>query len=176
VSDRLTDPDGQGAEPEPEPLTATVAGSDADRQDAAGEWLDSRSAMLRLGIAERTLHRRVARGELRKRSRADGRLEVWVPSVEHRRASDAVTDPDRQAEQAERALALVERVNLAVGQQVAPLLDLVERQQGTIREQAEELGRLRQRLADLEARPDPAPPDSATVDVSPPPRPWWRFW
>jgi chromosome segregation ATPase len=163
-------------------MTATETVSDSDRQAEAGEWLDTRAAMLRLGISERTLHRRLGRGELRKRGRPGGRIEVWAPLPAGRSATEPNADIDRQAEQAERALALVERVNLAVSEQVAPLLAMVERQQSTIRDQAEELGKLRQQVTDLERRltgTDPLTVGDGQGGSPPEPmtrRPWWRFW
>ena len=105
-------------------------------------------------------------------------------------------------EQAERALALVERVNLAVNEQVRPLIDLVERQQAQLLEQAEELGRLRSENAALQARQTMADEMAARLQAQAPKaeptasadpiattpvfedyqsqdpvvRPWWRRW
>lgn len=141
-----------------------------DRQ-IEGEWVDARTGMLRLNIVERTLHRHIASGKLQKRFRQNGQIEGWIAAESAVPSSDSETDTDRQ-EQAERALALVERPNLAVNQQVEPLLRELRAANETIREQAEELGRQR---AELVARTPPViesdndrHPDSASA-----PR-WWQ--
>jgi hypothetical protein len=156
---------------------------DASGQPAepdAGEWLPVPEALRRLGIAERTLYRRLSRGYTQKRTGLGGRLEVWVAQTP---ATGATPDTSghQQEEQAGRALALVERFNLAVNQQVAPLLAMLNDRDATIRDQAEELGRLRQQVQDLEAR---RMRQDVTGDASghpphpseSPPRPWWAFW
>jgi hypothetical protein len=150
-------------------MTVSDAETVVDRQPE-GEWVDARTAMLRLNIAERTLHRRIASGKLQKRFRQNGQIEVWIAAEPQVSSSDSETDTDRQ-DQAERALALVERVNLAVNQQVTPLLELVERQQEMIREQAERLGRL---SADLELARASLTLSDKKSDTDR--QPWWRRW
>ena len=155
--------------------------TDSDRQ-AAGVWLPLRDAAARLGLSERTLHRRIRTGKLKKRATLSGRLEVWVPgptdapaSVGRPSVADGLSDADGRAE---RQLAAIERFNAAVSQQVGPLVDLVERQQRTIAEQAEELGRLRAELARLTVADRMADSDGRAEFANrlADPHPWWAFW
>ena len=127
--------------------------------------------MLRLNIAERTLHRRIASGKLQKRFRQNGQIEVWIAAEPRGSPTDNESDTDRQ-EQAERALALVERVNLAVNQQVEPLLRELRAANETIREQTEELGRLRTELATRTPTAIVSDNDSH-LDLAPV-RTWWQ--
>jgi hypothetical protein len=111
----------------------------------------------------------------------DGRLEVWVPLTGGPPEADSESAPDGQAVQAERALVIVDRFNLAVNQQVAPLLeridgllDRLDSRELTIREQAEELGKLRQQVDDLQRRLTET--DRASAPDGQPSAPWWRRW
>jgi hypothetical protein len=146
-------------------MTVSDVETVTDRQ-LEGEWVDARTALLRLNIAERTLDRRIASGKLQKRFRQNGQIEVWIAAEPAVSVSDNESDTDRQ-DQAERALALVERVNLAVNQQVEPLLRELRTANETIREQAEEPGQLR---AELLARTPPV------IESDTDRQPWWRRW
>jgi hypothetical protein len=144
-------------------MTDILTDTDSTEQPAAaGEWLDTRAAYTRLGISERTLYRRIASRRYLKRDKGNGTIEVWIPADEPQVGPDSVIDTDGQA-QAERSLALVERVNLAVSHQVGPLLELVRDQQERLGELERENGRLQAELAAVTAdRHDP--------------KPWWRRW
>jgi hypothetical protein len=158
---------------------------DSQRHDAdtqAGEWAALPDAMRRLSVSQRTLFRRIARGQLQRRTGPSGRVEVWVPLTDGSAASDDSQRQDGQAEQIERGLALIERFNVAVREQVAPLVLMVKEQQAINSAQAEELGRLRERVATLEhqlslavtAPSENVPIISSGNGVTP--RPWWQFW
>jgi hypothetical protein len=54
-------------------MQATVT---ATGDDGQGVWLSPRVAQLSLGVGERALFRRIQRGHLQRRQRADGRVEV----------------------------------------------------------------------------------------------------
>lgn len=137
----------------------------------SGAWLPLRPALAHLGIAERTLYRRIDRGELR--TQKDGpRLLVWCAGAE---PIEADATPDRQIvahAPADVALALYQRVEeLAAARQV-PLLARIDEKDATIREQAEEIGRLRERLEAAERVADVAP-----VSLPEPERrSWWKRW
>ncbi len=142
--------------------------------DGQGAWLSTRDAQQALGISERTLYRRLARGQYERRVRTDGQTEVWVAT-----APPPVTDTgpsrDSHAEQIERGLVLVDRFSQAVAQQTAPLLQELAATRQQLVDLAQENGRLSARVVELEQRL------SVTVTVSvsdgqaaaTPPRPWW---
>jgi hypothetical protein len=109
-----------------------------------GEWCRKPEAATRLGISERMVEKRIAAGRLRKRVRIDGVTEVLVP-----RSSEDVS--------VQKAIELVERFNGQLSSTISPLVQ-------TIRAQAEEIGRLKGRIEELERVPNPVP------------KPWWRFW
>jgi hypothetical protein len=168
--------------------------SDVDGQQP-GEWLDMRAAQHRLGVSERTLHRRIATGKLRRRTRLDGRLEVWLPSAPGPTLSDDMTDSVGTANH-ERQLAIVERFGETIRGLVEPLQRDLSEARGQVERLARENGELSERtrsmearIAELEARLEPP---AATADVTdrasdsvsqtaeapsvPATRPWWRFW
>src|SRR5918911_5012329 len=75
----MTDSDRHSVRSENGQATATAQRVTAtDRHELVGEWLSPREAQVRLGISERTLYRRIGRGQLRKHDLDDGRIEVWV--------------------------------------------------------------------------------------------------
>jgi hypothetical protein len=160
---------------------ADLSGETSRQSDAVetGEWVSIDDAAARLRVTTRTLYRRLSRGYLQRRTGADGRLEVWVAVTS---SADVSPDTSRQAEtgdQAERAIILAERLNLAVAQQVSPILEQLAAAHATIREQAEELGRLRERLDHVEReRRDMSPEPSRHPNhlEESPPCPWWAFW
>lgn len=118
-------------------------GEEASSEEA-GEWVPKKEAAYRLNITERMIDKRVELGRLRKRFSASGKAEFLVPLAE--------TDL-----QVDKAFVLVGKFNEALTVQTAPL---VER----IAAQAEEIGRLKARVAELEqGRGQQA-------------KPWWRFW
>ena len=122
------------------------------------EWLRKAEAAARLGISERTLDTRLARGDLQKRRKPGGPVEVLVPRLETEVRSLAATQ-------------LVDRYHSQLAEQLVPLLDLLERERAQLVRQAETIGhqaatieQLQGRLAELDAaRGGPA-------------RRWWRIW
>jgi hypothetical protein len=149
-------------------MQATVS---ATGDDGQGVWLSPREAQAALGIGERTLFRRIQRGHLQRHQRADGRVEVWVPSA---RPSPTVpeTDTDGQTptDQAARALAVVDRLNAAVAQQVTPLLAELATARQELVQLARENGQLQERVTALEARLTPTVPETVSDG------PWWARW
>jgi hypothetical protein len=141
-----------------------AASGDSDRRTVraeAGEWLDVSGAMLRLGVSERTVRRQVAGGKLQHRKRPDGRLEVWVADHGDRQVTPATDRRAAENEQLARSIALVERFNLAVHDQVVPILSQLEAAQRLITDLARENGRLQAKLEELERRlsaPETRPP------------------
>ena len=141
-----------------------AASGDSDRRAEraeAGEWLDVSGAMARLGVSERTIRRRVANGKLQHRKRPDGRLEVWVAGHADRQMSPATDRRAAENDQLARSIALVERFNLAVHDQVVPILSQLEAAQRLITDLARENGRLQAKVEELERRlsaPDSGPP------------------
>ncbi len=133
-----------------------------------GEWFSILDAAQRLNIRDRSVRRMAAEGRLLRRLR-QGKAEVWIP--ESMPAADApestpVTSSDlamTAVDPATLALALYDRVEELAAERTAPLL-------ATIREQAEEIGRLK---AELDAELERQLP---SVDVTPDRRPWWRRW
>jgi hypothetical protein len=161
------------ADRQPYNSTATVPDT-ATGSDRQGAWLTSHAAQQQLGISERTLFRRIARGQLERRHRANGQVEVWVPTAEATTATaDSAPDTDRQHAQAEQALVLVDRFGQAVAQQVAPLLQEMAAMRQQLVDQAEEIGRLRAQL-DRRAPAPAAPADTDRQTDGHPP--WWRRW
>jgi hypothetical protein len=162
---------------------------DSDRQAEAGEWLSVTDAMTRLRVSERTLRRHLASGRLDKRRRLGGRLEVWVPGNGDRQASSANDRRGADNDRIERSIALVERFNLAVHDQVVPILNQLDAAHQRIADLSRANGRLeaelveaRRRLSERDAPPAPAPVDEHGVndDIAGAPstekRPWWAFW
>jgi hypothetical protein len=157
---------------------------DSDRQAEAGEWLSVTDAMTRLRVSERTLRRHLANGRIDKRTRPDGRLEVWVSGAAG--ATDTGQSPanDRRAgenDQLERSIVLVERFNLAVHDQVVPILNQLDAAHQRIADLSRENGRLeaelaeaRRRLSERDTLPAPAPgaEHHPNHPGESPPRPW----
>ena len=139
------------ADPTPTPEPADLSPSPRQAEIETGAWLDIVSACAALTCTERTIQRRVARGEIQRRTLAGGRAEFWIAGAEPVTLSPS---PRQDGPQNERSVAL------AVVDEYRALVD-------RIAEQAEEIGRLR---AELEAaRPTLTPPAPDT-------RPWWRRW
>lgn len=131
-----------------------------DSQAEAGAWLDVKAATAFLAIAERTLYRRVDRGELQKRSLPGGRVEFWIAGASPDMATaELATRHDVAVDRADLALALYDQIEERVERRAAPLRE-------TIREQAEEIERLKAEL--VAATRQLPPPDTRDT------RPWWR--
>ena len=189
------------------PMPATDNGTDTDRQppsaapeltdsatvtDRRGPWLSPREAQQALGISERTLFRRIARGQYQRRHRGDS-VEVCVPAARPS-APDTETVNARHVAEAERGLAVVDRFNHALAAHVAPLIAELATTRQQLVTLAQENGRLQAerdqlavRVAALEERATVSSPDSdrqAATQIDntaqaaiTAPRPWWaRLW
>jgi hypothetical protein len=169
----------------------TVIDADADRQPDDGRWLTIQEAARHLSVSERTIFRRAERGQLSRRTRPDGHVEVWVALT----PDDGVSRQSADADGQERALILVERFGEAVSRQVAPLVAELAAGRERIAELARENGQLQERVATLERELSVARQmaDSVTTapkdpELSPVPEPlsptpdgqvsapWWRRW
>jgi hypothetical protein len=145
LTDSTTDTDRQ---PACLPHTPTVTETD---MDGRWQWLPPRDAQQQLGISERTLFRRIARGQLQRRHRADGQVEVCVP-ITRPSTPDAETVSDRQEADIERGLVLVDRFGQALAQQVTPLLQELTDTRRQLVTLAQENGRLQAERDQLAAR------------------------
>lgn len=132
-------------------------GSSADHQAEPGAWQTLREAQRRLGLSERTLRRRIARGELPRRRRSDGRLEVFLPLTAELTAPAApsAADPD----QLERQLLLLDKLGEMLRGLLEPLQHDLREARALVERLALENGMLirenallKERLADLEQR------------------------
>ena len=160
--------------------------------DVPGDWRSIQDAARHLSVSERTVYRRADRGQLRRRTLPDGRVEVFVPVAVPTDTSDATSDNDSH----ERAALLVDRVSVAVSRQLETLtveltasrerIEALARENGTIGERLArvteerdaaraELEVLRQALA-APQRPVEAPGASEPPEpTTEPAAPWWRW-
>jgi len=144
-----------------------------------GAWLSIQDAARHLSVSERTIYRKADQGKLRRRSRSDGRVEVFVPmtpaSDKSDDSSDFVSHPS--------ALLLVEHLTGALTRQAeafnAELAASRQRIEDLAREngrQAAELERAASTIvtlnAALEAR-TAAQDAEALRNLS---TPHWRSW
>src|SRR3954449_3831102 len=86
-----------------EPVTASEPGA----------WLSIQDAARQLSVSERTIYRKADQGKLRRRSRPDGRVEVFVPMTPPSDKSDDSSDNGSQPS----ALLLVEHLTHALTRQ-----------------------------------------------------------
>jgi hypothetical protein len=114
--------------------------------DTPGEWLTIQDAARQLSVSERTVYRRADRGQLRRRTLPDGRVEVFVPLTAPTGVSDAASDNDSQ----ERAVLLVDRVSVAVSRQLESLTVELAASRNRIEVLARENGTLSERLVGVE--------------------------
>ena len=96
-----------------------------------GAWLSIQDAARHLSVSERTIYRKADQGKLRRRSRPDGRVEVFVPMTPLSAKSDDSSDFGSQPS----ALLLVEHLTHALTRQAEAF--------------NAELGASRQRIEDL---------------------------
>src|SRR4051794_29854909 len=106
--------------------------------DTPGEWLTIQDAARHLSVSERTVYRRADRGQLRRRTLSDGRVEVFVPLTDASTPDSHTSDNDSQ----ERAVLLVDRVSVAVSRQLESLtvelaasrdrIEVLARENGTL--------------------------------------------
>jgi len=104
--------------------------------DAPPRWLPRIQAAQALGISERTLDRRLARGQLERRYDEHGAVLIAIPTDP---GLDKLTDVDR-------TLVVLEKMDGAL----APLVAHTLEQEATLVRQAEELGALRSQMTDLD--------------------------
>jgi hypothetical protein len=144
---------------------------DNERQELtaeSGAWLDVTQACAYLGITDRTLHRRVARGEIKRQVLPGRHSEFWIPGATRQETSSDTTPDERGGMLAPRDL--LEAVLTASRQEQALLIEELTRSRQQLTEQAEEIGRLK---AELEAERE-RHNVSADTDTARPP--WWRRW
>lgn len=143
---------------EAEPLPDNLAHAVPDTVES-GAWLPLRAALAHLGIAERTLYRRIDRGELRTQKNGP-RLEIWCAGAEPVMVADAMPATRPQDERS---------VALAVVEQYGALIQRIEAL-------AAENGQLRAELEAARKLAAEAPASLPTPDPAPAGRPWWRRW
>lgn len=135
------------------PSPESVAHATSDSAEA-GAWLPLRAALAHLGIAERTLYRRIDRGELRTQKNGP-RLEIWCAGAEPVLA-DAMPATRPQDERS---------VALAVVEQYGALIQRIEAlaaENGQLRTQLEAAQKLAAEASASLPAPDTARP------------PWWK--
>jgi hypothetical protein len=120
--------------------------------DVPGEWRSIQDAARHLSVSERTVYRRADRGQLRRRTLPDGRVEVFVPATTPADTSDATSDNDSH----ERAALLVDRVSVAVSRQLETLTIELTASRERIEALARENGTLGERLARVTEERDTA--------------------
>src|SRR3954454_8631179 len=64
------------------PTLAVMTLTDTVSHLPSGEWVSTNQALVQLGISERTLFRRLAAGKYRRRTLDDGRIQIWLPSLD----------------------------------------------------------------------------------------------
>jgi hypothetical protein len=114
-----------------------------------GRWLSVAQAATELGLSERLIYRQIATQTVRARRDEEGALQVLLEDgLPHDKISPGLTLPlgEDEALTPSRARALTD---FATGL-MQPLVSRLAQQEKVIREQAEELGRLRART-ELEA-------------------------
>ena len=139
------------------PLDLTIT-TGAAPANPAGDWVTVSEAVARTGKAERTVRRWVDEGLLDSKRQA-GRLLIWMPTTGTAPATDVISDGQnatREIALIERQAELIERLSQRQAelaeQQAAPLRAQLDERDATIREQAEELGKLRAELEAARAR------------------------
>jgi hypothetical protein len=144
---------------------------DNDRQGLtaeAGAWLDTAQACAFLGITDRTLFRRVSRGEIKRQLLPGRRSEFWIPGGTRQETHPDMRqdEPDESLAVMSQQLALLERQGEITALQIAPLMDELTRSRQQLTEQAEEIGRLK---AELDAERGRAKLSDDTKR-----QPWWQ--
>lgn len=135
----------------------------------AGAWLDVAQACTHLGITERTLFRRVNRGEIQRQILPGRRSEFWIPGGTRQEVS-----PDTPQDEPRGMLALrdlYEAILTSSRQEQALLIEELTRSRQQLTEQAEEIGRLK---AELAAERQSQKVSDDTPDTPPYRRRWWH--
>jgi hypothetical protein len=119
----------------------------APEDTLVGEWVSVKDAAARLGITERSVFRRLARGHLNKRTLVDGNVMVLLTSQDTVIAQDMTEaeEPSQPPADASAGLALHVMHSLFQGSETFRT-ELRERDD-KIASMAEEIGRLRADLA-----------------------------
>lgn len=117
-----------------------------------GAWLDIISACSALACTERTIQRRVARGEIQRRTLPGGRAEFWIAGAEPVAVGST---PRQEGGQDARsvALAVVEQQRALIDhlsdlsrQEATPLLAMIDARDAEIRALVDENARLKAEL------------------------------
>jgi len=164
-----------------EPVTASEPGA----------WLSIQDAARQLSVSERTIYRKADQGKLRRRSRPDGRVEVFVPMTPPSDKSDDSSDNGSQPS----ALLLVEHLTHALTRQAEAFNAELAASRQRIEDLARENGRLtaenealrtsqtQQEANPAAESPEPTTESSPSPDPFPAPLPptpnagpWWRRW
>jgi hypothetical protein len=136
--------------------------------EPAGEWVGISEAARRLSVTERTVERHLQHGKLRKRTRENGRVEVWVSVGAETGQRDGGRDSDGALVPREDLLAAIRE---AVTARDETIVGIVSGHEALIRENE----RLRARVAELE-RMLPAPTATDTPTAVPTRPTGWRRW
>lgn len=127
---------------------------DADAVAAGGHWVTVAEAARQLACSQRTIWRRIEQHALRRRTREDRTVEVWIPDPD---PDSAV--PDGQCHGVDAgmpalALQITERVTEAVARHTAPLLEQLAAERtrvDTLTERVERVARENGQLAERNA-------------------------
>lgn len=129
-------------------IDAVALETGAEEPAETFQWVRKSAAAGALGVSERTIQNMVARGELRRRLRPDGAVEIAIPRPTQDLARTQATQ-------------MVAVYNEALAAQLSPLMARVEDLAGQNGELRAENAALRARVQELEERKQ---------------RPWWRRW
>jgi len=150
--------------------------------DEPGAWLSIQDAARHLSVSERTIYRKADQGKLRRRTRQDGRVEVFVPMTPPSDKSDESSDNGSQPS----ALLLVEHLTMALTRQADSFNAELAASRQRIEDLARENGRLQAENDALRARHSPGasnltdmPPNPSTEpspQSEPVSTPWWQRW
>jgi len=131
-------------------MTVSDVSVDGVSHAEAGRWLSIQEAAHHLAISERTIYRRADRGQLRRQTLSDGRVEVWVPADAESGEAGIRHDVSPDTVGQERAVLLVDRVSAAVSRQLEALTVELAASRERIEALARENGVLSERSAALE--------------------------
>ena len=145
-----------------EPVTASEPGA----------WLSIQDAAHHLSVSERTIYRKADQGKLRRRSRPDGRVEVFVPMTLPSDKSDDSSDNGSQ----QGALLLVEHLTHALTRQAEAFNAELAASRQRIEDLARENGRQAAELEAARAKISTLLACTVTVGTDPTTGALWRFW
>jgi len=125
---------------------------DADTIGMDGRWVTVAEAARQLACSQRTIWRRIEQNALRRRTREDRTVEVWVPDPDPNSAA-----PDGQCHGVDDgmpalALQITERVTEAVARHTAPLLEQLVAERGRVDALTERIERVARENGQLAER------------------------